>query len=308
MTASTVLFDRRLLVRRRDRAAAGAHAHDFLLRRVADDLLERLAVVKRSFPVMLDLGAHHGLLSRRLRSLSGIDIVVSAERAPRLLEQCPMPRVLCDEEALPFREGSLDLVVSGLALQHVNDLPGVLVQINRALKPDGLLLAAMLGGATLTELRQSFVAAEDETAGGASPRVAPFADVRDLGALLQRAGFALPVVDSDTVTVTYSSPLHLMRELRAMGASNALAERHRRPLARATLFRAVEIYHERFGRPDGRVPATFEIMTLTGWAPHESQQQPLRPGTARTRLADALGVEEQSAGETSGGDSPGGGD
>jgi NADH dehydrogenase [ubiquinone] 1 alpha subcomplex assembly factor 5 len=188
--------------------------------------------------------------------------------------------------------------VSGLRLQLVNDLPGALVQIRRALKPDGLLLAALLGGNTLVELRTALLAAEEELEGGVSPRVAPFADVRDLGALLQRAGFALPVVDSDTVTVTYADPLALMRELKAMGAGNALVARKRLPLRRATLMRAVAIYRDRFGLPGGRVPATFEIVTLTGWAPHESQQKPLQPGSARTRLADALGTREQSAGDT----------
>jgi NADH dehydrogenase [ubiquinone] 1 alpha subcomplex assembly factor 5 len=211
------------------------------------------------------------------------------EAAGRLLSQCDGPRLQADEEALPFAEQSLDLVVSGLALHFVNDLPGTLIQIRRALKPDGLLLAALLGGATLTELRTAFLTAEEELEGGASPRVAPFADVRDLGGLLQRAGFALPVADSDTVTVTYREPLALMLELRAMGSSNALTERSRRPLRRATLARAIEIYRERFGLPDGRVPATFEIVTLTGWAPHPSQPKPLRPGSATTRLADVLG-------------------
>ena len=177
----------------------------------------------------------------------------------------------------------------------VNDLPGTLVQIRRILKPDGLFLGAVLGGATLTELRQAFVAAEAEMEGGASPRVAPFADVRDLGGLLQRAGFALPVVDADVVTVAYPTPLHLMREIRAMGASNMLAERRRVPLRRATLLRAAAIYAERFSRADGRVTATFEILTLTGWCPHESQQKPLRPGSATARLSDSLGVPEHKA-------------
>ena len=198
--------------------------------------------------------------------------------------------VVADEEALPFRDGSLDLVVSALSLQFVNDLPGVLVQIRRALKPDGLLLAALLGGDTLTELRAGVRAAEAEIEGGVSPRVAPFADLRDLGALLQRAGFALPVADVDRITVRYASPLALMHDLRRMGATNVLTERSRRPLRRATLTRMLEIYGERFADADGRVRATFEIVWLSGWAPHESQQQPLQPGSAQQRLADALGT------------------
>ena len=199
---------------------------------------------------------------------------------------------------MPFADESFDLVVSGLALHFVNDLPGTLLQVRRALKPDGLLLAAMLGGTTLTELRTALLAAEEEIEGGASPRVAPFADVRDLGALLQRAGFALPVADSETVTVTYAHPLALMRELRAMGAANALLHRRRSPLRRATLARALEIYADRFGLANGRIPATFEIITLTAWAPHESQQKPLQPGSAKARLAEVLGTEEQPAGES----------
>jgi SAM-dependent methyltransferase len=181
--------------------------------------------------------------------------------------------------------------VSLLALQGVNDLPGALIQIRRALKPDGLLVAALLGGGSLAELRQAFAQAEGELEGGASPRVAPFADLRDLGGLLQRAGFALPVTDSDLFHVRYASPFGLMRDLRRMGLTNALNDRRKTPLRRATLLRAAEIYAERFADPDGRVRATFEIVWLSGWAPHESQQKPLRPGSAKMRLADALGAK-----------------
>ncbi len=222
MTSNPDIFDRALLLRRRDRAAADAGRHDFLLARVADDFAERLSAVHRCFPLAVNLGAYHGLIGRRLRQVGEVEHVIDAEAAPRLLAQCGGLRVRADAEALPFRDQSLDLVVSGLALHLVNDLPGTLVQIRRALKPDGLLLAALLGGDTLVELRHAFIAAEEETAGGASPRVAPFADVADLGALLQRAKFALPVVDADRIVVTYADPLALMRELRAMGAANAL--------------------------------------------------------------------------------------
>jgi len=297
VTADHDIFDRSLLVRRRNRVAAGAASHDFLLARVAEDFAERLAAVHRRFPIVLDLGAHHGLIGRRLRRLPGVEMVIDAEAAPGLLAQCHGPRIRADEEALPFRAQSLDLVVSGLSLHLVNDLPGTLVQIRRALKPDGLLLAALLGGNTLFELRNAFLAAEEEMEGGASPRVAPFADVQDLGALLQRAKFALPVVDADTVVATYAAALAVMREVRAMGAANPLRARRRTPLRRATLARALEIYRQRYGLPDGRVPATFEILTLTGWAPHESQQKPLQPGTATMRLADALGTAEHPAGD-----------
>lgn len=277
--------------------AGAAAQHDFLLARVADDLMERLAAVQRVFRVALNVGAYHGLLGRRLRRMPGIELVIDAEPSRRLLEQCGHPRVQADEEALPLRDGALDLVVSGLSLQLVNDLPGTLVQIRRALKPDGLLLAALLGGSTLTELRQALLTAEDEVTGGASPRVAPFAGVQDMGVLLQRAGFALPVVDAETITVTYPDALALMGELRAMGGANALCARNRRPLHRGVLQRALAVYRQRFGLPNGRVPATFEVIMLTGWAPHESQPKPLQPGTANMRLADALGTVEHPAGD-----------
>ena len=289
----TLIFDRDLLLRRRDRHAEAAPAHDFLLARVGEDFAERLSLIKRRFPLAANIGAHHGLISRSIGGVAGIERVIDVDRSLRLLRRCNGLRVLADEEALPFADASLDLVVSGLALHLVNDLPGVLVQIKRALKPDGLLLAALLGGETLRELRQSWLAAEAELTGGASPRVAPFADVRDLGALLQRAGFALPVVDSEVVTVTYASPLALMQEIRAMGASNMLLARRRRPVTRRLVMRAAEIYAERFGIAGGRVRATFEILTLTAWAPDESQQRPLRPGSAQARLADALGLPER---------------
>jgi NADH dehydrogenase [ubiquinone] 1 alpha subcomplex assembly factor 5 len=296
MVAPLQIIDRTLLVRRRDRVAARAGEHDFLLQRVAVDLAERLHLMRRSFPVAVNLGAHHGLVSRHIRSVGSVGLVSDAERSPQLLSLCEGPSVLADDEALPFADGSLDLVISGLSLQLVNDLPGTLIQIRRALKPDGLLLAALLGGTTLTELREAWISAEIELKGGASPRVLPFADLRDVGGLLQRAGFALPVVDSDVVKATYASQVALAADLKGMGASNVLAERSRVPVTRRLLARATEIYAERFADENGRVPATFEILTLTAWAPHENQQKPLQPGSAQTRLADALGVKEQKLG------------
>ncbi len=287
------IFDRPLLVRRRDRHAGQAASHDFLQHHVAEDLADRLSLIKRTFALAVNLGAQHGVLSRCLRGSSRIGLLIDAETSPRLLAACDGPRVLADEEMLPFRPRSLDLVVSGLSLHLVNDLPGALLQIQRALKPDGLFLGAMFGGATLTELRQAFLAAEAEIEGGVSPRIAPFADVRDLGGLLQRAGFALPVADSDVMTVAYAAVFDLMREIRAMGGGNVLHDRRRTFLRRRTLLRAIDIYAERFARADGRITATFEIVTLTGWAPDASQQQPSRPGSAKARLADALGVPEQ---------------
>ena len=282
------IFDLALLRRRRDRAARGGTAADFLLERVADDLMDRLAAIKRTFAVAVNLGAHDGRLSRRLRCRAGTELVFDVDDAAAMLARGDGPLVRAGLEAVPFADGRLDLVVSGLALQFANDLPGVLAQISRTLRPDGLFIGSLLGGATLTELRQSLLAAESELDGGASPRVAPFADVRDLGGLLQRAQFALPVVDRDVVEVTYPDALALMRDLRAMGATNVLVQRQRRFLRRATLARACAIYQDRFTNSDGRIRATFEIITLTGWAPHASQQQPLAPGSATTRLADAL--------------------
>lgn len=270
---------------------------DFLLRRAGADLIERLAAINRRFETVAVLGAHTPWLGGLLRASGRHRLVVEVDRAAGALRDADGPVVQADEEAIPFAPGSLDLVVSPLALQMVNDVPGVLAQIRQSLRPDGLLLAAIVGGETLKELREVMVAAELDLEGGASPRVAPFADGRDLGALLQRTGFALPVVDSDRFSVAYRHPLALMHDLRAMGATNVLAERSRKPLRRATLARACELYVERFGRADGKVLATFEIIMLTAWAPHESQQKPLPPGSARARLADALGTTERSAGE-----------
>jgi SAM-dependent methyltransferase len=294
------IFDRRLLVRRRERFAARFHEHDFLLRRAADDIRLRLGAVMREFPVAVDLGSHNGLLSEILRRDARVGLVVSADACLPCLQHATGGRVACDEEMLPFAAASLDLVVSGLSLHLVNDLPGALVQIRRALRPDGLFLAAMLGGRTLRELREVLAMAEDDIDGGASPRVAPFADVRDCGALLQRAGFALPVADADVVDATYATPFDLMREIRAMGGGNVLNARRRRPLKRSVLVRAAELYAERFPANGGRITATFEIIHLTGWAPDPSQPTPLAPGSARARLADALKTEEIPAGEKAG--------
>jgi SAM-dependent methyltransferase len=296
-----IIFDRAR--QRAYRARAGALGPStFLLERVAEDLSDRLAAVLRRFDCALDLGTPTDAVRGVLAASGKVGTIIAAEAAAGSAAAWPVNRddapsgaqfaVAADEEALPFRDASLDLVVSGLALQFVDDLPGTLIQIRRALKPDGLLLAALAGGETLTELRQAFAAAEAEIEGGISPRVVPFPDVREMGALLQRAGFALPVTDVDRLTARYASPTALMHDLRRMGATNALHERSRRPLKRATLRRMIETYTERFADHDGRVRATFEIIWLSGWAPHESQQKPLAPGSARRRLADALGTKE----------------
>ncbi|MGZ3362523.1 MAG: methyltransferase domain-containing protein, partial [Xanthobacteraceae bacterium] len=281
------VFDRRL-VRARQRRAAGLASSNFLIDRVAEDLSDRLAAVLRRFECAVDLGTPTDAARRVLAASGKVGAIIVADAAcgaPSAAAGCggaeaPRLVVAADAEALPFRDASLDLVVSLLALQFVNDLPGTLIQIRRALKPDGLLLAALAGGDTLIELRQAFAAAEAEIEDGVSPRVAPFSDVRDMGALLQRAGFALPVTDVDRIMVRYRSPLALMHDLRRMGATNPLVERSRRPLKHAILLRMMEVYAERFSDPDGRVRATFEIVWLSGWAPHASQQKPLAPGSA----------------------------
>jgi SAM-dependent methyltransferase len=303
MTAPPRLFDRALHRRRLDRAAAGYGAANFLKDRAAGDLVERLEAIVRSFPLAVDLGARDGSFASALAkspAAARIGTLIEADLSHAMLAERPGLRVQLDEEALPFAAESLDLVVSSLALHWVNDLPGALVQIRRALRPDGLFMAAILGGSTLTELRQALLAAEAEVLGGAGLRVSPFADTFDAAGLLQRAGFALPVADVDRVSVRYSHPLKLIADLRAMGETNALVERAGRPLTRAVLARASEIYIERFAEPDGRVRASFDIVTMTGWAPHPDQQKPLKPGSAKMRLADALGAKEQSAGEEAG--------
>ena len=213
-----------------------------------------------------------------------------------ILEARPRSLV-ADEEWLPFREESFDLVTSCLSLHWVNDLPGALIQINRSLKPDGLFLSALLGGETLHELRTCLFEAEIAVTGGSGPRVSPLTDLRDAGALMQRAGFALPVIDADTITVTYASPFALMQDLRAMGETNAVLDRPKRGLRRDVLMRTAELYGSRHGLPDGRIPATFQVIYMHGWAPHESQPRPMRPGSAKSRLADALDTEEQQTGD-----------
>lgn len=284
------------MLRARQRRAHALGPATFLLDRAATELGERLSAVLRRFDVAVDLGTPTDAVRRILVASEKVGTIVAAAANAAALDNSFL-RVASDEEALPFADASLDLVVSVLTLQFVNDLPGTLIQIRRALKPDGLFMAALIGGESLTELRAAFADAESAVDGGLSPRVAPFADVREIGALLQRAGFALPVVDSERLIVRYKSAFALMRDLRRMGATNVIHERRRAPLKRATLERMAKIYAERFSDPDGRVRAIFEIIWLSGWAPHESQQKPLRPGSAAQRLADALGTREISTGE-----------
>jgi SAM-dependent methyltransferase len=298
-SAAHEIFDRPLARARLERAlresSEGCGA-DFLLRRATSELVDRLSLVKREFALAIDFGTPGPHAARALGAERRIGFVLRAAPTVSAAGAGAYSRIVADEERSPLADGSCDLVVSLLALQGVNDLPGALIQIRRALKPDGLFLGCMMGGDSLNELRQSFTAAESEILSGAAPRVAPFADVRTLGALLQRAGFALPVVDLDRVVTRYGDMLALTRDLRAMGATNALAARSRAPLRRDVLFRAAEIYAGRFADADGRLRATFDLVWLAGWAPHESQQQPLRPGSAKMRLADALREQSKSGG------------
>lgn len=291
------IFDRRLIRMNQERSAATLPQTAFLVEHAAEELASRIGVIKRAFERGADINAYHGVMARLLgERIHGLT-VTSLSSAFALAEACPSPRAVAVDELLPIKDGSLDLVTSVLSLQLVNDLPGALIQIRRALKPDGLFLGALLGGDSLFELRQAFMIAETETIGGITPRAFPTGDVRDMGALLQRAGFALPVADSERLTVTYANPLALMKELKAMGASNSLATRSKKPLRRDTMARAIEIYSQQFGTVEGRVGATFEIIYLSGWAPHESQQKPLKPGSATARLADALKTTEVPAGD-----------
>lgn len=289
-------FEPRLHRQRKRRARAGFAEAAFLHARAAADLADRLEAIPRTFPRVLALGGG-GLFSEEIRTRPAL-----AARIGEIVEaDVSSGDVEISLEFLPFADTAFDLIVSPLALHWANDLPGALIQMRRALRPDGLLLASLLGGATLQELRICLIEAESEITGGAGPRVSPFAELQDIAGLLQRAGFALPAADRDVVTVRYGEPMRLLADLRAMGETSALAQRSPRGISRRILTRAFEIYRTRYSDGEGRVRATFEIFTATGWAPHDSQQKPLRPGSAKTRLADALGVKEQSAGEKPGG-------
>ncbi len=296
------IFDRRLHARRRTRGAARFPDHSFLKQAAAEDIALRLSAINRRFDRVLDLGAHNSVVKRVLRAdehvADRIGDIFCTDMSAAYAK--PPLGVVADEEALPFAGASFDLVVSALSLHWVNDLPGTLVQIRRILKPDGLFIGVVLGGRTLTELRQSLLAAEEEVRSGAANRVSPSMDVIDAAGLLQRTGFAMPVADNDARTVRYANPLRLLSDLRGMGETAAFADKGAPPLTRGILLRAMEIYRQRFSDPDCRVRATFEFVTLSGWAPSPDQPKPKPPGSATARLADALGVRERSAGEKAG--------
>jgi SAM-dependent methyltransferase len=287
MTAPPRIFDRWAYRARRMRAAR-AESDRILIKDTAQQIALRISAINRRFMRGLDLSS---------RAQAFVALEPLADSWERTGNPPDAPSVIADDEWLPFADESFDLVTSLLSLHAVNDLPGTLVQIRRLLKPDGLFIAAMFGGETLKELRIAFTAAEETTLGGVSPRVAPFADVRDVGGLLQRAGFALPVADVERTVVRYRELPRLFADLRALGETNVLADRRQEALSKRTLAAVVREYQVRFGDSEGRFPATFEIVFMTGWAPHESQQKPLRPGSAKARLSDALGTIERSAGE-----------
>lgn len=295
MSAPNTIFDRRLQRQWLARHAETIRGGDFLRQHVAGDLAERLGVVTRQFERGLVLGAGSGAAAPVIVGTGKIADLLIGEPIAELIG----PRagsIVVDSEALPFADASFDVIVSLLDLHAVNDLPGALIQMRRAMRPDGLLMAAMIGGSSLSELALAFASAESDLKGGASPRVAPMIDLRDLGHLLQRAGFALPVTDLDRLSLTYAEPMALMRELRCLGLGNALVARIRRPLDRALLQGVVEAYANLAPAAGGRVAATIEILTATAWSPGPGQQQPLKPGSARARLADALGAVEMPAG------------
>lgn len=286
------LFDQDLIDRRRRRAWRNGDPPAFLLEAAVDDLADRLAAIRRHFALAVDLATPAPLLAARLAADGQAGQVIRIDRLAARDRAGPAARLAADAEALPLAAASVDLIASALALHLADDLPGVLAQARAALRPDGLFFASLLGGDTLGELRLALAIAESELRGGAAPRVAPFASLQDLGALLQRAGFALPVADRDVLVVRYPTALELMADLRAMGCANALLARDRRPLTRRFIARTAEVYAERFGDADGKVRATFEIVSLSGWAPHASQQKPLRPGSAETSLAAALNARK----------------
>ncbi len=292
MTDHMNVFDRAVVRRHRERAAAKFPAPDSLFREIATRLDDRLDDMNRDFPLALDLGSRGNAMCDLLTNRKRVGTVIRCSHG----EPSPGPgefhSLVADEEALPIADGRLDLVTSMLNLHWVNDLPGTLAQIRRALRPDGLILAAMLGGETLFELRRAMLEAEAEIEGGASPRVSPFVELSDAGGLLQRAGFALPVADLDTITITWPDAFALMRDLRGMGETNSVHERRKGFTRRDTMFAAAQKYHELFADSDGRIPATFQIVYLTAWAPHDSQQQPLRPGSGDASLAKALQADD----------------
>ena len=281
------IFNRRLIKSRRDNNVERFKSHDFLNREISERLLDNLKDIKRDFKTILSMNIHDQIIDDHLKP----DDIFFQDLSYPVLKSKNGMSVQGDEEYLPYKNQCLDLTLSCLNLHWINDLPGTLIQILRCLKPDGMFLAAIFGGDTLTELRQSMLKADMDHLGGISPHISPFIDVRDAGGLMQRAGFALPVVSQERINVTYSDAFALMKELKGMGENNALNKRFKGLSSRQLMMKVAEHYHQDFANEQGRITATFDIVYLQGWAPHESQQQPLKPGSAKMALKDALGIE-----------------
>ncbi|NVK20166.1 MAG: methyltransferase domain-containing protein [Methylocystaceae bacterium] len=289
------VFDRKLVRAHRDRASKTWEDFDFLHKEVAERMCDRLDDVVRDFPMALDIGCHGGDIAEVIGQRGKVEHLIQCDLSEGMVRRADKQKaisVVADEEFLPFGSEKFDLIVSNLSLHWVNDLPGALVQIYRALKPDGLFIATMFGIETLRELRQCLSDAELVVDGGMSPRISPFADVRDAGMLLQRAGFNLPVVDADAIEVRYENPMKLMKDLKGMGENNKVLERRKSFTKRELIMHTLQRYLDEFSGDDGRVPATFQVLYMTAWKPDPSQQQPLKPGSADKKLADALGVPE----------------
>ncbi|MGL1921351.1 MAG: methyltransferase domain-containing protein [Hyphomicrobiales bacterium] len=281
------IINRQLLLKRRSQKRVSSPQaladNQFLLQNAELDLLDRLSLITREFENSVHIGGYNGSFVKLLKAHNVAQNIYNIESTPT------EANIIADDEILPLKAQSVNLITSSLSLQFINDLPGLLAQIKRSLKPDGLFAANLIGGASLHELRESLLIAETELTGGATPRVLPFADVQQMGSLLQRAGFALPVVDMDSLTVRYDHIFDLIKDLRAMGATNCLHHANQnKPLTRSIVARAAEIYQEKFSHSDGRITAQFDILNIIGWSPHESQQKPLKPGSAENNLADFL--------------------
>ena len=286
-----IVFNRRTIRQHRARAAANLEKYDFLFKETSERLCDRLEDITRTFPLALDLGCRTGQIARTLAGRGGINTLMQCDLAPEMVAKAEAKnsfRLAADEEALPFANEVFDLIISNLTLHWINDLPGMLIQARQALKPDGLFMASILGGETLKELRTSLAEAEISEENGLSPRISPMADIQDLAQLLQRTGFALPVVDTETITVMYADIITLMTDLRNMGESNAVIESRKSLMKRSTMEKAVLIYKKNFIGDNGKFPATFQILTMTGWAPDDSQPKPLKPGSATHSLIDVL--------------------
>ncbi|MEQ8557908.1 MAG: methyltransferase domain-containing protein [Henriciella sp.] len=303
LSAPPKLFDRNQVRMHRDRASARYEDYAFLKERESSQLIERLMDTTKTFERALDLGAHDGRAALKLVESGRVGAVEAADTSEDFVERmrgAGLEAFRLDEEEPAFESGRYDLVTSILSLHWVNDLPGTLVRIREGLKADGLFLGCLFGGGTLAELRSCLIEAETELTGGASARLSPLPGLQDMAGLMQRAGFALPVVDLETVTVRYSNPVKLLHDIRGMGEQAAFAANEkapRRPLSSTVLARMSELYAERYSDPDGKLRATFNVVWLSGWAPHESQPKPLRPGSARHSLADAVKSFPRKTGE-----------